>query len=483
MANNLGFPQSSDELDKWKAMGRTFSGGAWHEAPTTTEPDTSKIEEGVKEAQTKADQFTQQVQQLSADQLKETGTFNIQDQDVKERGTTTANGYLARLKAENEAEQKRLDDERKAAETAAEKEEKTRWDKFKETFGITREEKRGTEFEELGVDPAKYIAERTADIAEMEALMTDYDSKVAERDAAIASIQGRTGTTIAFAGAETQNITNKYNVELNRMAAHINTKSAIMAQKQGLMNEAQAFAAQAVDDYTYDKKLAYDQIVAFEEENRLEIEELDQEYKDALQEGKDVSLAIYEEAKTEKTNVMNLMLSNPTAGITIDDTLEEATEKVVALPEEADILSVAEAKALGVPYGTTRSQAFGITPGDDISGDEALDFTDQEKRKLQQAGIDWATPEGYTKALNHLYGEDFIDRDYFIDTIGEDVLKNAIKGGLKDSEGKKYAKFFKSRAAEIEELINDIMADVEAKRNEGFSDEEILKGINTLLGI
>ena len=39
-------------------------------------------------------------------------------------------------------------------------------------------------------------------------------------------------------------------------------------------------------------------------------------------------------------------------------------------------------------------------------GPSYRDFTDQEKRRLEQAGIDWSTAAGYKKATDYLYGED-----------------------------------------------------------------------------
>jgi len=96
--------------------------------------------------------------------------------------------------------------------------------------------------------------------------------------------------------------------------------------------------------------------------------------------------------KSDKTNVLNLMLKYPGAGISVSDDMNTATAKatswqqanptyklqelngtVYKVDEQGNIisavsgggekmLSVSEALSLGVPYGTTESQAFGITP-------------------------------------------------------------------------------------------------------------------------
>jgi len=253
------------------------------------------------------------------------GEFKINEQEVKQLDTTNANGFLEKQRAESLAEEERAKKRKEEEEARYKAEKKTLWDKLlgKQTV----EEKQKAEYEELGYEPAEYIKERKADIADLEGMWTSYNKKESERDAAIARQEGRPGADIAFQNREVQNITNKYNIEINRIAAKINTKSAIMAQKQGLMNEAKAFVKEAVDAYTYDLQLAYTQFDKFEEDNRDLLEEIGQEYKDALAETKEINYKIYEEAKTEKTNVMNLMLDTPAAGITIDDTLEEAIGK------------------------------------------------------------------------------------------------------------------------------------------------------------
>ena len=274
--------------------------------------------------------YTKRIASLRAadkDPLEDTGELKIPDPVVEQKDLTDANGYLARLKQESEDEAARLKkeaDDRAAANKKAAEEKRSWYDK---AFPETREEKRESEYEELGVDPTEYIAEKKADIAELEGLWTSYNDKEAQRDAAVATQQGRPGADIAFQNREVQNINNKYNVELNRMAAKINTKSAIMAQKQGLMNEAKAFAKEAVDDYTYDMQIAYEQLEQFEEENRLELEDIEQEYKDQLAETKAIDYEIWQETKKEKTSVMDLMLQSPQAGISLDDTLEEAVQK------------------------------------------------------------------------------------------------------------------------------------------------------------
>ena len=68
-----------------------------------------------------------------------------------------------------------------------------------------------------------------------------------------------------------------------------------------------------------------------------------------------------------------------------------------------EYLSVAEAKALGLPYGTKKAEAMekGIVPAK--TAKSWIEFSDTEKRKLTAAGIDWTTSEGFSQALQYLY--------------------------------------------------------------------------------
>lgn len=69
---------------------------------------------------------------------------------------------------------------------------------------------------------------------------------------------------------------------------------------------------------------------------------------------------------------------------TIVDTLD--------IDGDDELLSVSDAKALGVPYGTTKKEAaaMGLTPGSDE--DEVENFSDAQKQAIAQAGLGNADP-------------------------------------------------------------------------------------------
>jgi len=222
--------------------------------------------------------------------------------------------------------------------------------------------------EEYGVDTAEYLSDKKARRAEIETLSTDYNKYVAMRDQQIADMMGRPGIGMDFMNNAVAQINRNAAVVLNQKAANINAKSATLAAISQDFAEAQNLVDKAVDAYTKDLQFEYQVFSDFITANESKIDKLDTEYRQALDDAMNLKLKQYEETKAEKTQVGSLMIDFPNAGINIGDTLEEATTKAsmaaaTIIPEE-DILSVSEAKSLGVPYGTTKQQAYGITPGE-----------------------------------------------------------------------------------------------------------------------
>lgn len=83
-------------------------------------------------------------------------------------------------------------------------------------------------------------------------------------------------------------------------------------------------------------------------------------------------------------------------------------------------LTVAEAKSLGVPFGTKVSEAEGITPkATDIIGDEDLDLTKTNQREIQQAGLGEAPENVQSYFLNTPSA--FRDEIQRTTALGEDV--------------------------------------------------------------
>ena len=222
---------------------------------------------------------------LNAGNLNENANFKLE-----ELGGTTPNvdggkSYLEQqqtlidsLMKENEERKKQYELDRKEAK---EQQEKTQslLDKFLNkptTSDVSKQT-----YEDLGIKPADYFTERKADIAGVQSLMNSYDAKVVAKETEIARIESQ---PLIEGIVNTQKIAaeKKYNIELNQMSAGINTKLAVMAMKQGKFNEAQDFVNQAVEDYTFDLNLEYEQLINFQEQNDDLLADLGAKYRDTL---------------------------------------------------------------------------------------------------------------------------------------------------------------------------------------------------------
>jgi len=266
---------------------------------------------------------------VKPEELEEIGDLKMPEDEAKEPDLTRARGRNNYWKkraeeAEKEKEAKLKEYEQKLAEY--EEESKSWLNKLTKQQTLT--EKQQSLWEELGIKPADYFSEMQADIAEIDAMMDDYNKKEAQRDAALLRAEDRlTGMPGAILSGEQKAINKQYNLELNQIAAKIKSQSAIMEMKRGNFQEARSFVKEAVQNYTYDLELKYTQFEMFKEENKEVLADLRQDYRDALDEAETAAYNEWVQAQEEKEAVLNLQLQYAGAGITIDDTLEEATKK------------------------------------------------------------------------------------------------------------------------------------------------------------
>lgn len=99
--------------------------------------------------------------------------------------------------------------------------------------------------------------------------------------------------------------------------------------------------------------------------------------------------------------------------------------------EMSELLSPAEAKSYNVPYGTTKGQIAGkYAPKDSGGAGSEIDYTDQEKRKLREAGINAAD---ITAADRYLYGD---GAKRGVMTIPQlDMIAQGLYGAYKNIKG------------------------------------------------
>lgn len=159
-----------------------------------------------------------------------------------------------------------------------------------------------------------------AKIAEIDSLTTDYNKLKSVKDAQVAKTQDVMGS-MNFINNQTQQIERNAAPQLNELSANINSKAAILSQNQDLVN-------QAVQDATADKKYQMDLVTTFYQMNQDTINNLDSDYKLALQNYIDGTTLDYKNATDTANQVMELGMTYTKAGIKSTDTLDQAYAKI-----------------------------------------------------------------------------------------------------------------------------------------------------------
>jgi len=111
------------------------------------------------------------------------------------------------------------------------------------------------------------------------------------------------------------------------IASQLNAYAAQMNALQGNLSIAQSFANQAVKAATYDQEFAYNQMKDFISINQTFLNSLKDDQRFLFTTALNLREDELNQAREDKTNVSNLMLQYPNAGITLDDTIDEATRK------------------------------------------------------------------------------------------------------------------------------------------------------------
>lgn len=184
-----------------------------------------------------------------------------------------------------------------------------------------------------GIDPASYFADEKAQIAQIDTLNQQYNTMVANRDQQIADLTGQgRGIPVDLLNNQAAQITKNAAPALNALSADINSKSATLQASQGLFTEAQNYVQKAVDASTADLQYNVQMYTTFYNQNQSIIDNLDSTYQNALKDATTDAQTALTTAQNDKTAVGALMI-NPDylgAGITLNDTLEQAQTKAAA---------------------------------------------------------------------------------------------------------------------------------------------------------
>jgi len=159
-----------------------------------------------------------------------------------------------------------------------------------------------------------------AKLAEIDSLGSDYNKKKAAMETDISKTTDAMAST-GFISRQTAAIQRRYAPELNRIAADINFKTGLFTQSRDLID-------QAVKDSVADQKYKLDTAKMFYDLNMDTIENMEGVYKDAYKEYVKQEEQAYDRAYSEKKLIADLAIDNPSAGISLNDTYEQAVSKV-----------------------------------------------------------------------------------------------------------------------------------------------------------
>jgi len=160
-------------------------------------------------------------------------------------------------------------------------------------------------------------------VAQAKAAIENLDlQRQAELDAAL-----NRQASMNSISAEQQRINQKYDSQRAKLVGDYNIEAAVLAAKSNNLTEANKLVSQAVDAYTSDITAEINRFNNFYSIASDFVSSLSSEEKSVLDDVKTQLINKEREEKERLTNVLNLKLEYPNAGIEATDTLEQATAK------------------------------------------------------------------------------------------------------------------------------------------------------------
>jgi hypothetical protein len=173
-------------------------------------------------------------------------------------------------------------------------------------------------------------------VAQAKAAIENLDlQRQAELDAAL-----NRQASMNSISAEQQRINQKYDSQRAKLVGDYNIEAAILATKSNNLTEANKLVSQAVDAYASDITAEINRFNNFYSIASDFVSSLSSEEKSVLDDVKTQLINKEREEKERLTNVLNLKLEYPNAGIEPTDTLEQATQKAESQKNKETIQSL-----------------------------------------------------------------------------------------------------------------------------------------------
>jgi len=367
----------------------------------TTQPNLGSVEQQIQD-------ITKQVQGLTS----QVGGFKMPEAPQYTGGIGDAQGSMSFYQSLIAEQQKQAQEYERQRQEAQAKQATERQGILDYIRGIPQrtEDYTQQQYANLGIQPAEYFASQQARIAELDTLSQQYNAKEAEKVQALEKSSQRLAP-MSFIRGEQALVERQYNNVLSTMAANINAKTAIMEMEQGNFNQAQNFINQAVSNYTWSLQTELSMLTTFYEENRDIINSLDNKYQNALNQVIALKQDEYNQTYNEKMQVAQLMIDNPQAAITINDTLETAAQKIQQSGGTAAYqLQLAQERRIGAGETETGIQPTEGFANYDVEIDARKFITDLKAQGIEQdkiyelARTQYSQQEASDNALRQLVG-------------------------------------------------------------------------------
>ena len=338
-----GVPKSSNEYEAWVSQGRTFdsAAGKWYEKATTT-PTTTTLTENKSYLSNLLNVAGDRG--LDVSQILTNPNYVPPATPVEKYDYSAAKGSADLLAEQFKSIQAQKDEAAKKLSEAG-KESATDMasliSSYKpQTIDITG----ATEMAETKYGTDDLLAKLQTQNVKVASLQGELQRLATEELTSIDTAEGRMASRGAIEG-EKDTITRAYNIKKAYKSAELYAEAAVAQAYSSNYTEAQKLVTRAVDAYTTEIKQEienYNNLFSLQSDW---IQTLDKKEQDLLQSKYDELVSKEEQLRKDKTDILNLMLQYPNAGIDINDTMEGAVKK--AQPYEAANQAAKASKADG----------------------------------------------------------------------------------------------------------------------------------------
>ena len=258
------------------------------------------------------------------------------------------------------------------------------------------------EQERLGVP--QLLEEQKIALEEIRGLRQQAVNLEEQKAEALATSEGRKAP-IGFIRGEQARVAETFDRRIATVSARMGAETAALEATQGMVSQARALVSDVVEAATFDTQMELKRIQGFREVNQQELAELDQSIQRDLENSQRFWEQQLAQEQEEKTQAMKLMIDNPRAGITINDSLEKASEKASVQMGIREVEQVAQAALKAgaskdlvdrIRNADSPGKAMSIMAGSGVAmdtgnDDSVIQLTPNNRRNL--AGIGFSTDE------------------------------------------------------------------------------------------